>query len=130
MDRLPHAARARDPRRRLPPRAGHARGRPRPDAADLDWILANADDLLREIGLADYPGGGIQITAIAEGSIASQAGLRPNDVIRAVNGREIRSAVALAELRADEALRRSAQLTVTLERAGATRTLVIQPVRN
>jgi type II secretory pathway component PulC len=99
------------------------------DRQSIEWIMANQDQVLSEVGLTDYSGGGIQITSLQSGSIAEAAGLQQSDVIKSINGQPIKNSISLAELRNNEQLRKSGSMTISLERAGQVRSVVIQPTQ-
>ncbi len=97
------------------------------DKNTAQWAIDNQEKILSEIGLQDYSGGGIQVTSIASGSIASEAGLQQYDVIKSFNGQPVTNSISLAELKSNAQLRNQNQLVIGIERGGATKTIVIQP---
>jgi S1-C subfamily serine protease len=96
------------------------------DRPSIAWAVENQDSLLHEVTLQDYASGGIQITSIAPGSLASDFGLQQGDVVKSVNGQPVVSSLSLNELRNSEAIKRATALTVGIERAGQVRALVIR----
>ncbi len=97
------------------------------DRNTAQWAIENQEKILSEIALQDYTGGGIQITSIASGSIAGEAGLQQYDVIKSLNGQPVTNSMSLNDLKNNAQLRNQNQLVITVERGGTTKTIVIQP---
>src|SRR5688572_19085390 len=97
--------------------------------AGAAWAVENQDGILSELKFQDSHTAGIQILSIPPGSLAEQFGLRPNDVIRSVNGQPVTNTVTLTELRNSDALKRASALTVGIDRAGQMRALVIRSAK-
>ncbi len=99
------------------------------DRNTMAWAMENQEKILSEIGLQDYSSGGIQVTSIAAGSIASEAGLQQQDVIKSINGQPIANSISLAELRNNPQMKQQSQLVISIERGGQTKTIVVQPTQ-
>lgn len=97
------------------------------DKATAEWVLANQEAVLNEIGLQDYASGGIQVVSIQPDAVASKVGLQQYDVIKSLNGQPVANSLSLAELRNSPQLKRANSLVIGIERGGQARTIVIQP---
>lgn len=99
------------------------------DRNTIAWAIENQEKILSEIGLQDYSSGGIQVTSIALGSIASEAGLQQYDVIKSMNGSPIANSISLAELRNNPQMKNQQSMVIGIERGGQVKTIVIQPTQ-
>lgn len=99
------------------------------DRATMQWAIDNQEKILQEVGLSDYSSGGIQVTSLTQGSIAAEAGIQQNDVIKSINGQPIANSISLAELRNNPQMKQQSSLVISIERGGAVKTIVIQPTQ-
>jgi hypothetical protein len=99
------------------------------DRATMQWAIDNQEKILQEVGLQDYASGGIQVISLSQGSIAAEAGIQQNDVIKSINGQPIANSISLAELRNNPQMKQQSSLVISIERGGASKTIVIQPTQ-
>lgn len=93
------------------------------DAAEVEWVRQNAEALSNQIDVSIYPGGGIKIDRLQDGSPFRERGLLVDDVIKSINGLPITSAEdAKAAL---ESIRQAggSEVTVVINRLGKLLTL-------
>ncbi len=88
--------------------------------AELSAALADFDRLAKELGFARTPRG-VRLATVPTGSYVWRLGLRPGDVVTAIDGAPLRTLddAAAAYVRLGSAKK----LTIAIERAGATGTL-------
>ena len=95
------------------------------DRKEVEWAAANWESALNGVSLEPYSGGGLKITALPQGSFASDRGFKAGDVIRSVNNQKIDSLVNLTDLVKGMA-KNTPSMTVTVDRGGRPYTLTFQ----
>ena len=86
------------------------------DENEIEWMAQNGASLLdREVRISPSADGGLRLDDVDPGSIAAARGLKPGDILRAVNGRPLQS---IGDLQSMLSRPPSGVLQLTLERAG------------
>jgi len=92
--------------------------RPRLERVAARYARPSSEAAGPKLGLLvrDLPGGGVEIGGAKAGSPAERAGVRPGDILEAVNGQPIRSVADLTHL--TSTLRTGATIDVSVRRQG------------
>ncbi len=98
------------------------------DAKEAAWASANFESALANVQLSVYPGGGLKIDALPDGSVAFERGFRTGDVLKAVNGQGLDSVQKMSEIfKAMGSNQRT--VTIQVDRSGRPYTLQFQVAR-
>lgn len=93
------------------------------DAREREWVSQNQDQMLGDVSLSPYASGGVRLDRIREGSFILSRGYQEGDVIKSINGREVKSLSEAQTIVKDPAIRNSNTLIVVVNRAGRLVTL-------
>lgn len=97
------------------------------DRDEIDWAFNNVEQLLSEVALSPYSSGGVKIDAA--GGFASQRGLLDGDVIKKVNGFQVKDPMDLRNLANNPQFRNAGAMVIEIERAGRVFTIDFRPER-
>lgn len=93
------------------------------DQEEIAWIMEHFDEALQrdfDIRVNAGAGGGIVIDAVKSGSVGAMRGLQSGDIVRSVNGIELKSLEEVQKLKDNKSFKQSRGATLTVERGGRT----------
>ncbi|OHB69833.1 MAG: hypothetical protein A2W23_06605 [Planctomycetes bacterium RBG_16_43_13] len=89
------------------------------DERERDWLMQNHEVVLNsDLTFSFASGGGVKIDSVNSGSIVSARGFQSGDIIKTINGMEVKSYDEANKMFKDKALRNSSKVTVVIDRAG------------
>lgn len=89
------------------------------DSEEAQWAQQNIDAVLQnDVKLAVSGEGGLQITEVTPGSIAESRGISANDIVKSVNGEQIRSLADLDRIKTKLSGSKQNSMTLEISHAG------------